>query len=78
MVGHELYTFMDGYSWYNQVLVAFEDYYNIVFTTLWGTVWKMTYVFANLLHKCMYVFIDDFSTHISNDDHTTMLKVCFD
>jgi hypothetical protein len=37
VAGHELYTFMDGYSGYNQVSIALEDYHKTGFTTPWGT-----------------------------------------
>jgi len=37
MVGHELYTFMDGYSGYNQVSLAPKDYHKASFTTPWDT-----------------------------------------
>jgi hypothetical protein len=36
VTSHELYTFMDGYSWYNQVSVILEDYHKMRFTTPWG------------------------------------------
>ncbi len=31
---HELYTFMHGYSKYNQVSIVLENYHNTAFTTL--------------------------------------------
>jgi hypothetical protein len=37
MVGHELYTFMDGYLGYNQVFMAPKDYHKAGFTTPWDT-----------------------------------------
>ncbi len=37
VAGHEQYTSMDGYSGYNQVLIAPEDRYKMTFTMLWGT-----------------------------------------
>jgi hypothetical protein len=37
VAGHELYTFMDGYSGYNQVSIAPKDYHKTGFTTPWGT-----------------------------------------
>lgn len=40
--GHDLYTFMDGYSGYNQVSIAPEDRHKTAFTTPWGTfVWHV-------------------------------------
>ena len=37
VAGHEMYTFMDGYSGYNQVSIAIEDRHKTAFTTPWGT-----------------------------------------
>ena len=37
VAGHEMYTFMDGYSGYNQVSIAPEDRHKTAFTTPWGT-----------------------------------------
>ena len=37
VAGHELYTFMDGYSGYNQISIAPKDHHKTVFITPWGT-----------------------------------------
>ncbi len=37
VVGHEMYSFMDGYCSYNQVKMAKEDKENTKFISLWGT-----------------------------------------
>ena len=37
VVGHELYTFMDGYSGYNRISIAPEDHNKTTFITPWGT-----------------------------------------
>ena len=37
VAGHELYTFMDGYSSYNQISIAPEDHHKTAFITPWGT-----------------------------------------
>ena len=37
VAGHELYSFMDGFSGYNQVLIHPEDQPKTTFTTEWGT-----------------------------------------
>ena len=37
VAGHEMYTFMDGYSGYNQVSIAPKDRHKTAFTTPWGT-----------------------------------------
>ena len=36
-VGHEVFSFMDGFSGYNQIQIQKEDHYKIAFTTPWGT-----------------------------------------
>jgi hypothetical protein len=36
VVGHEMYSFMDGYSGYNQVKMAKEDKEKITFILKWG------------------------------------------
>ena len=33
VAGHELYTFMDGYSGYNQISIAPEDHHKTAFIT---------------------------------------------
>ena len=33
VASHELYTFMNGYSGYNQISIALEDYHKIAFIT---------------------------------------------
>jgi hypothetical protein len=35
VVGHEMYSFMDGYSSYNQVKIAKEDKEKITFISKW-------------------------------------------
>ena len=37
VAGYELYTFMDGYSGYNQISIHPDDYHKTAFTTPWGT-----------------------------------------
>jgi len=37
VVGHEMYTFGDGYKGYHQVKIALEDQLKTTFTTPWGT-----------------------------------------
>ena len=37
VAGQELYTFMDGYSGYNQISIAPEDHHKTAFITPWGT-----------------------------------------
>ena len=35
--GHEVFSFMDGFSRYNQIQIQKEDQYKIAFKTPWGT-----------------------------------------
>jgi hypothetical protein len=94
VVGKELYNFMEGYSRYNQVSIALEDWHKTAFTSPWGTFVYvvmsfglcnasiafqriMTYDFSKLLYKSMVVFIDDFNTQTSQEEHFEMLKACF-
>jgi hypothetical protein len=37
VVGHQVYTLMDGYSGYNQIRVALQDRHKTAFTTPWDT-----------------------------------------
>ena len=37
VAGHESYSFLDGFSGYNQVKIAKEDQLKTTFTTDWGT-----------------------------------------
>jgi hypothetical protein len=37
VAGKELYSFMDGYSGYNQVSIAPEDWHKTAFISPWGT-----------------------------------------
>jgi hypothetical protein len=37
----------------------------------------MTYAFSELFRKSMVVFIDDFSTQTSQEEHLEMLRACF-
>ncbi|CAM6102046.1 unnamed protein product [Calypogeia fissa] len=36
VAGHEVYSFLDGYSGYNQIWIKKEDQLKIAFTTEWG------------------------------------------
>ena len=93
VAGHELYTFMDGYSGFNHISNASEDYYKTAFITPWGTFIyivmlfrlcnapsafqrAMSFVFLDLLHKSMTVFIDDFNTHSSIIEHLHWVQEC--
>jgi hypothetical protein len=36
VVGHEVYTFLNGFSKYNQISIALEDQHKSTFVTDWG------------------------------------------
>ena len=36
-IGHEIFSLMDGFSIYNQIMIAKEDKYKMTFTTPLGT-----------------------------------------
>ena len=36
VVGHEMYSFLDGFSGYNQIRMVEEDIAKIAFITKWG------------------------------------------
>jgi hypothetical protein len=37
VAGHICYSFLDGFSGYNQIRIALEDQLKTTFTTAWGT-----------------------------------------
>jgi hypothetical protein len=37
VVGHEVYSFLDGFSSYHQIIIALEESYKIAFIINWGT-----------------------------------------
>ena len=37
IAGHSMLSFMDGFSWYNQIMMAVEDMEKTSFITEWGT-----------------------------------------
>ena len=50
VAGHELYTFLDGYSGYNQVSIHPNDYHKTAFTTPWAPsfMWSCLLDYATL------------------------------
>ncbi len=36
VAGHEVYSFLDGFSSYHQIMIALEDQYKTTFITKWG------------------------------------------
>jgi hypothetical protein len=44
MVGHEVYSFLDGFSGYHRIMIAPEDRYKTTFITNWVTfVWVVMF-----------------------------------
>jgi hypothetical protein len=42
IIGYEAYSFLDGYSGYHQIFIAFEDRYKTTFIIDWGAfVWMV-------------------------------------
>ena len=41
VAGHECYSFLDGFSRYNQIQIALEDQLKTTFTTAWGTLFTL-------------------------------------
>ena len=61
---HTFYCFLDGYSEYNQILIALEDHEKITFTCPYGTFsfQRMSFGLCNspaTLQRCMMVIFED-------------------
>ncbi|KAJ9697179.1 hypothetical protein PVL29_009102 [Vitis rotundifolia] len=54
--GHSMLSFMDGFSGYNQILMAPEDMEKTAFITEWGT---YCYRFHDMMHRDVEVYVDD-------------------
>jgi hypothetical protein len=80
LAGKKYFSFLDGFSGYNQINIALEDQDKTTFTCPWGTyAYKVlpfglcnapaTFqravlaIFADLVHECVEVYMDDFSVH---------------
>ena len=64
LAGQAFYFFLDGYSGYNQIVVALEDQENIGFTCPFGVFayWRMTFGLCNApttFQKCMLSIFSD-------------------
>lgn len=83
--GKKYFSFLDGFSGYNQIQITLEDYEKTTFTYPWGTFSYrvLTFglcnapatfqrvvlgIFADLIHDCVEVFIDDFSVYRNTYD----------
>ncbi|CAM6094053.1 unnamed protein product [Calypogeia fissa] len=93
VAGHEVYSFLDGYSGYNQMWIK-EDQAKTAFTTEWGifAFRRMSFglcnapgmfqrlmmnIFHNFLSKFFEIFIDDFAIYGSIQNHKKCLRMTF-
>ena len=93
VAGHEMYSFLDGFSGYNQISMA-EDIEKIAFITEWGAFayTVMSFGLANgpadfskatvktfepYLTYFMRIFMDDFSVFGAKSLHLEHLRKCF-
>ncbi|CAN6544064.1 unnamed protein product [Malus baccata var. baccata] len=65
LAGHSFYCFLDGYSGYNQIVIASDDQEKTTFTCPFGTFAYRRMPFGYATHqphfKCVWRFIKDFS-----------------
>lgn len=66
--GSEIFSFLDGFSSYNQVLVQESNRYNTTFTTKWGTYAyeKMSFGLTNVGSTFQKAIEMDFNSMIEN------------
>src|SRR3984885_7727116 len=94
------FSFLDGFSGYNQIRIALEDQEKTTFTCPWGTYSynvlpfglcnapatfqrAVLAIFADLVHDCVEVYMDDFSVYGNSFDHALenlerVLKRCIE
>ena len=80
LLGKQYFSFLDGYSGYNQILIAPKDQDKTTFTCPWGTYAYRVFpfglcnalatfqrvvlgIFGDLIHKCVEVYMDDFTSY---------------
>ena len=88
VAGYDCYSFMDGFSGYNQISIYPPHRLLTAFTTHWGVFAyaRMPRIFSRLgvntfqkyLHRTMEVFIDDFAVYSVREKHAQHLQECFD
>ena len=90
VANHKMYSFLVGFSGYNQVRMALKDKGKTTFITKWEafvmnfglknaptTFQRMvTKIFVDFLQSFMRVIIDDFSVFGNKDKHLEHLKLC--
>ncbi|KAL3685159.1 hypothetical protein R1sor_003181 [Riccia sorocarpa] len=93
VAGSEMFSFMDGFSGYNQIAIAPEDQYKTTFVTQWGTFAYrvMPFGLQNApatfqrymmnsfvsLNQFLKLYLDDLCVHGSTDQHVQSLRVVF-
>ncbi|PKI75254.1 hypothetical protein CRG98_004294 [Punica granatum] len=82
---HTLFSFMDGFSGYNQIRMADEDKIKTTFITMWGTVcyrvmpFGLKNVGATYQRAMIEVYVDDMiAKSKEGEDHLVNLKRHFD
>eukprot|EP00253_Pinus_taeda_P020812 PITA_20812 len=100
LAGKSSFSFLDGFSGYNQIRIALEDQDKTTFTFPWATYAYnvLTFglynspatfqrvvldIFADLVHDCVEVYMDDFSVYGDSFEHALMnlekvLKRCIE
>jgi hypothetical protein len=86
-VGHEVYSFLDGFFGYRQIQIALEDGYKMIFRSIclggyaiWAQKCAPTYQrvmnksFKNYLDDFMKLFLDDFTIFSDLDTHLPKLQ----
>jgi len=77
LAGQSFYCFMDGYSGYNHIVVDPNNQQKTTFTCPFGVFANrrmpfglcMMAIFADMVEKCIQVFMDDFSVFGSSFDY---------
>jgi len=100
LAGKSSFSFLDGFSGYNQIRIALEDQDKTTFTCPWGTYAynvlpfglcnapatfqrAVLAIFANLVHDCIEVYMDDFLVYGNSFEHElknleNVLKRCIE
>ncbi|KAI3443836.1 hypothetical protein Pfo_000501 [Paulownia fortunei] len=69
LAGYQYYCFLDGYSGYNQIVIAPEDQEKTTFTCPYATFQRcMMAIFHDMVENIMEIFMDDFSVFGSSFD----------
>ncbi|KAL3702028.1 hypothetical protein R1sor_020050 [Riccia sorocarpa] len=93
VAGSEMFSFMDGFSGYNQIAIAPEDQYKTTFVTQWGTFAYrvMPFGLQNApatfqrymmnsfvsLNQFLKLYLDDLCVHGLADQHLQSLRAVF-